>query len=136
MQALDDVKIIFYDIKIYVQQSLRRSVIDWYHLYLNHTGGSRLAKKVQEVFYSKGLVPQTEMFAKMCNTDQHFKNREYNMIHAGLKNLEHTSRTQYIVKKGLQVSGQAGSDSVITDIQQLNDRKYMKPNKAKILTYK
>ena len=45
MQALDDVKIIFYDIKIYVQQSLRRSVLDWYHLYLNHTSGSRLAKK-------------------------------------------------------------------------------------------
>ena len=56
------------------------------------------------------------------------------MLQAGLKTMEHTSLTHYLVKKGLQVSGQSGGDSVITDMQQLNDRKYMKPNTAKILT--
>ena len=74
------------------------------------------------------------MFAKTCKTCQQFKKREYNMLQAGLKTMEHTSLTHYLVKKGLQVSGQSGGDSVITDMQQLNDRKYMKPNTAKILT--
>ena len=43
-QSLDNVKIICYDSKIYVPQSLCRHVLDWYYLYFNHPGGSRLAK--------------------------------------------------------------------------------------------
>ena len=46
MQALNNVKIIFYDSKIYVPQSLRRLVLDLYHLYLNHPGGIILAKEI------------------------------------------------------------------------------------------
>ena len=48
-QELDDVEIIFYDSKIYVPQSLRRLVLDWYHFYPNHPGCSILAKTIQEV---------------------------------------------------------------------------------------
>ena len=64
MQALDDVKIICYDRKIYVPQSLHRRVIDWYHFYLNHPGGIRLEKKIREVCYWKDVVTQAELFAK------------------------------------------------------------------------
>ena len=46
MQALDNVEIIYYDRKLYMPQSMRRRVLDWYHFYLNHPGGSRLAKKI------------------------------------------------------------------------------------------
>ena len=42
-KALDNIKIIFYE-KIYVLKSLRRHVLDWYHLYLNQLSGSRLTK--------------------------------------------------------------------------------------------
>ena len=55
-KELDDVEIICYDSKIYVPKSLRRRVLDWYHFYLNHSGGSRLAKTIREVWYWKGLV--------------------------------------------------------------------------------
>ena len=64
MQDLNYVEIIFYDRKIYVPQSLRRCVLDWYYFYLNHSGGSRLTKTTQYVCYWKGLVMQAELFAK------------------------------------------------------------------------
>ena len=76
MQEFDDVEIICYDRKIYVPKSLGRRVLDWYHLYLNHPVGSRLAKTIQDVCYWKVLVTQAEMFANMCKTCQQFKKRK------------------------------------------------------------
>ena len=76
MQELDNVKIICYDSKIYVPQSLCRRVLDWYHFYINHPGGSRLAKIIREVCYWKSLVNQAELFAKMCKIRQQFKKRK------------------------------------------------------------
>ena len=61
MQALNGVEIICYDIKIYVPQTLCRRVIDWYHFYLNHPDGSRIAKIIREVCYWKGLITQAEL---------------------------------------------------------------------------
>ena len=87
MQALNDVKIIFYYSIIYVPQSLHRSVLDWYHLYLNHPGGNRLAKTIQEVCYWKVLVTQAELFAKMCKTCQQFKKRKTLYVHLPSKNI-------------------------------------------------
>ena len=72
-QELDNFKIICYDSKIYVPQSMHRHVLDSYHFYLNHPGGSILAKIIREVFYWKYLVTQAELFAKMCKTFQQFK---------------------------------------------------------------
>ena len=51
-------------------------VIDWYHLYLNHPGGSILAKKILEVCYCKGLVTQADMFANTCKIFQQFQKRK------------------------------------------------------------
>ena len=76
MQALDYIKIICYDRKIYVPQSLRRSVLYWYHFYLNHPGGSILVTPIREVCYWNVLVAQAELFAKMCKTFQQFKKRK------------------------------------------------------------
>ena len=57
-QALDDVKIISYDSKTYIPQTLRRNVLHWYHLYINFPGVSIIAKKIREVCYWKDLVTQ------------------------------------------------------------------------------
>ena len=80
-------EIICYDSKIYVPQSLRRRVLDWYHLYLNHPGGSRLAKTTQEVCYWKGFVTQADLFAKTCKICQQFKKRETLYGHLPPKNI-------------------------------------------------
>ena len=44
-QALNNVEIICYDRKIYVPQTLHRSVIYWCHFFINHPSGRRIAKK-------------------------------------------------------------------------------------------
>ena len=88
MQALNSVEIIFYDRKIYVPQSLYRRVLDWYHFYLNHPGGSRLAKKIREVCYWKDLVMQEELFANTCKTCQQVKKRNTIYRHLPPKKIE------------------------------------------------
>ena len=75
-QALDDVKIICYDRKIYLLQTRRRCVLDWYRFYLNHPCGSRLAKTIWELWYWKVLITQTEQYAKPCKICQQFKKRK------------------------------------------------------------
>ena len=52
---------------------MHRRVLDWYHLYINQLGDSRLAKIIREVCYWKGLVIQVELFFKTCKICQHFK---------------------------------------------------------------
>ena len=76
MQDIDDAEIVCYDIKIYVPQSMYRSVIDWYHFYLDHTSGSRLAKEIRYVCYWKYIVMQAGCFAKTCKICQQFKMRK------------------------------------------------------------
>ena len=87
MQDLDDVEIICYDFQIYVPQSLRRRVIYWYHLYINHPGGSRLAKTIREICYWKVLVMQAELFTKTCKICQQFKKKKTIYGHLSPKNI-------------------------------------------------
>ena len=54
----------------------------WYHIYLNHPGGGRIANKTREVCYWKGLATQVELYAKPCKICQKFKKR--NNIHGHL----------------------------------------------------
>ena len=61
---------------MYVPQSLCRRVLDWYHFYLNHLGGSRLAKTVQEFCYCKSLVTQAHLLTKTWKNCQQFKERK------------------------------------------------------------
>ena len=76
MKELNSIEIICYDRKIFVPQSLCRRVIDCYHFYLNHPGGSRIAKIIWEVYYYKVLVTQAELLSKMCKTCQKFRKRK------------------------------------------------------------
>ena len=50
-------------------------MLDYYHLYLNHPGGSRLANKSLEVSYWKYLVTKEDLYAKPCKICQQFKKR-------------------------------------------------------------
>ena len=90
-QALDNVGITCYDRNIYVPQTLHISVIDWYHLYLNHPGVSRLAKTIIELCYCKVLVTQAELYSKPCKIFQRFKKRKTiygNLPHKNISELQ------------------------------------------------
>ena len=52
-----------------------RPVLEWYHHYLNHPGGDRLANTLLQVCYWKGLTAQAKKLAKHCPVCQKFKKR-------------------------------------------------------------
>ena len=52
------------------------------------------------------------------------KPRDYGHLHT---TLEHTVMTQYSIKKGLKVFGNAGVDAVTSELKQLHDRKVIQP---------
>ena len=76
MHELDKVKIICYDNKINVPQSLSRCVVYLYHFYLNHPGGIRLLKITRRVWYWKDLISQVDLLYKTCKICQKFKKRK------------------------------------------------------------
>ena len=45
-QELNNIEIICFDKKIYVLLTIYIRVLDWYHSYLNHTGGRRLVNTI------------------------------------------------------------------------------------------
>jgi hypothetical protein len=55
--------LIMYGDKIFVPESLCGRKIEWYHYYLNHPGGDRLANTLLQVCYWKGLTHQAKQFA-------------------------------------------------------------------------
>ena len=59
------------------------------------------------------------------------KPRDYRHLHA---DLEHTALTQYNVKKGLKMFGEAGAKAVIKEMKQLHDRAVIQPKLANMLT--
>ena len=59
----------------------------WYYLYLNHPCGSILAKIIRELCYYKGLVTQSELFAKLCKLCQQFKKIKALYGHLSPKNI-------------------------------------------------
>ena len=66
---------------------MRRRVLDWYYFYLNHPGGSILAKIIRELCYWKFFVTQADLLSKMCKTCQQFKNRKTIYGHLPPKNI-------------------------------------------------
>ncbi len=49
-------------------------------------------------------------------------------------NLQHTALTQYSIKKGLRVFGEAGAEAVVKEMEQLDKRKVIEPKRANMLT--
>ena len=66
---------------------MHRRMLDWYHFYLNHPGGSKFAKTIRGVCYWKSLVTQVELFDKTCKTCQQFKKRKTLYGHMPPKNI-------------------------------------------------
>jgi hypothetical protein len=60
------------------------------------------------------------------------KPRDYSHLHT---TLEHTVMTQYSVKKGLKVFGEAGVEAVLQELQQLHDRMVIRPVLPSSLSY-
>ena len=73
---LEGFTLVTYEGKIYVPAVLRQRTMSWYHHYLNHPGGERLYKTLEQVCYWKGMVNQCIQFCKRCKECQKHKPRK------------------------------------------------------------
>ena len=87
IQELEGLDIVMYENKIYVPEPLRGRTLHWYHHYLSHPGGDRLAQTLSTICYWKGLQNQSKMFCKKCETCQKFKKRKTRYGHLPPKNI-------------------------------------------------
>ena len=85
---LDAMKIITYKDKIYVPVRLREKTLEWYHHFLNHPGGERLAKTLEQVCNWKGMTTQSASFCRRCTICQKFKIRKRKYGHLPAKTVE------------------------------------------------
>ena len=77
VSTLDESEIVTYEDKIYVPKQLQKKTMNWYHHFLNHPGGERLYKTLQQVCYWKGMTVQSTNFCKKCETCQLYKSRKH-----------------------------------------------------------
>ena len=83
MSNIDDVQLITKNGKIYIPESMREPTLNWYHHYLNHPGGDRLANTIKQICYWKGLSNQAKKLVKTCKTcQQHKRKRKYGHVPA------------------------------------------------------
>ena len=69
-------KMIMYKKCIYIPKPLRGRLIRWYHHFLCHPGGRRLAKTISQVYHWSGLHYQCEQYCKKCSICQKFKKKK------------------------------------------------------------
>ena len=81
-------KLIHHYDKIYVPKSLRSRVLHWYHHYLCHPGGDRLAATLNQVSTWRGMVSQARKFCRECSSCQKFKKRSTKYGHLAPKKAE------------------------------------------------
>ena len=88
---------------------------------------------VHGVATRRGLRPN-----RTPNYDKHLgitsKHTEHGTMHVNLRDLEHVALTQYSVKKGLKVFGEAGAEAVVKEMKQLDQLNVIEPKAASMLT--
>ena len=62
---------------------MREATLNWYHHYLNHPGGDRLANTIKQSCYWNGLSNQAKKLVKTCKIcQQHKRKRKYRHVPA------------------------------------------------------
>ena len=72
---LEETDLVTYKNKIYVPNTLRRNMIEWYHNYLCHPGISRLTETLRRLFYWPGLDKDVKQHVKGCAICRYTKRR-------------------------------------------------------------
>ena len=72
---VEDINLIHFHNKIYVPKALHEQVLHWYHHYLCHPGGDRLAATLQQVCTWRGMVSQARKLCRECKACQKFTKR-------------------------------------------------------------
>ena len=85
---VEGIKLIHFAKKIYVPKTLRKRTLEWYHHYLCHPGGDRLATTLTQVCIWRGIVNQARAHCKHCSMCQKYKKRSTKYGHLPPKEVE------------------------------------------------
>ena len=85
---VEGIKLIHFAKKIYVPKTLRKRILEWYHHYLCHPGGDRLAATLTQVCTWRGIVSQARTHCKNCSMCQKYKKRSTKYGHLPPKEVE------------------------------------------------
>ena len=75
-QVYEGHDLVMYKDKLYIPKSIQGRLLQWYHHFLCHPGGTRLAKTLSTICYWKGMQHQADALCKKCSTCQKFKKRQ------------------------------------------------------------
>ena len=87
-REVEGIKLIHFAKKIHVPRTLRNRTLEWYHHYLCHPGGDRLATTLSQVCTWRGIVNQARAHCKHCSMCQKYKKRSTKYGHLPPKAVE------------------------------------------------
>ena len=74
-KEVEGINLIHYRDRVYVPKTLCKRVLQWYHQYLQHPGGERLAATLTTICRWPGMVNQARQLCRTCKACQKYKTR-------------------------------------------------------------
>ena len=76
LKKIEGQELITYKGKIYIPETLRERVMDWYHTYLVHPGTTRMVSTMQSILYWHGIWKDVEDHVSSCDICQRCKKQK------------------------------------------------------------
>ena len=85
--------LIMYKKQIYIPNSLKDRVMEWYHTYLVHPGSTRMLSTIQRIMHWHGMRKDIEEYVQKCDVCQRCKKQRKSMVcyHLRLQRQHHGS---------------------------------------------
>ena len=87
--VLEGSDLITYRDRIFIPQSLRASIVEWYHSMLGHPGVKRTAATITQHLIWPGLYAEVEKHVSKCKACQLYKGQKKKYGHLPVKDVEH-----------------------------------------------
>ena len=90
MKTIENKDLIMYKGIIYIPDSLKNRVMDWYPTHLVHLGSTRMLHSIQAIMHWHGIRKDVEKYVKTCNVCQRCKKNKKKYGHLPPKKAETT----------------------------------------------
>ena len=90
LKKVEGQRLVTYKSKIYIPDSLKNRVMDWYHTYLVHPGSTRMLNSIQTLMHWHGMRKDVDKFVTTCDVCQRCKKQKKKYGHLPPKQAETT----------------------------------------------
>ena len=80
LKKVEGHNLVHYKDKIYVRDSLKNRVMEWYHTYLVHPGSTRMISTIQTLMHWHGIRKDVEHYVQTCDICQRCKKQQKSMV--------------------------------------------------------